>query len=358
MKKLIALLIAAMALAGCSSAPATPSATPAASETPAATGALKVGIGSVTTLSVADATADAEGKAQFNTTYATVVLEGDVIKYVSIDTAQNTGKFSTAGAVTAPEDITKTPTKKEKGADYGMLSASEIGKEWFEQIAAFEEYAVGKTVAELAAMPTLDKGDGNHTAVPDVEELKTSVTMTVGDYIKAVEVAAANAQEVEGVAQVGTGSFTSLSTADATADKDGQFQANTSFAVVALDADGKIVFTNIDTAQNTVKFSTAGAVTAPEDITKTPTKKEKGADYGMLSASEIGKEWFEQIAAFEAYTVGKTVAEVIEMPTFDKGDGNHTAVPEVEELKSSVTMTVGDYLKALSIAANNLTEIK
>ncbi|MEG0076399.1 hypothetical protein [Anaerorhabdus sp.] len=356
MKKLLTLLVAAMVLAGCSSAPATPSATPAETETPAATAELKVGTGSVTSLSTADATADKEGQVQFNTTFATVVLEGDVIKHVSIDTAQNTGKFGTDGAITAPEDPTLTPTKKEKKEAYGMASASEIGKEWFEQIAALEEYAVGKTVAEVVGMKTYAKDD-KHPAVPEVEELKTSVTMSVGDYLKAIQVAADNAVAVENVAKVGTGSVTSLSVADATADKDGQIQANTTFAVVALDADGKIVYTSIDTAQNTGKFSTAGAITGPEDPTLTPTKKEKKEAYGMLAASEIKKEWFEQIAALEAYAVGKTVADVVGMKTFAKDD-KHPAVPEVEELKTSVTMSVGDYLKALEVASNNAVEIK
>ncbi|MEG0176882.1 hypothetical protein [Anaerorhabdus sp.] len=356
MKKLLTLLVAAMVLVGCSSKPATPTETPAETEAPVETTGLKVGIGSVTSIKVADASEDKDGQAQFNTTFATVVLEGDVIKYVSIDTAQNTGKFSTAGAVTAPEDPTVTPTKKEKGADYGMLSASAIGKEWFEQIEALEAYAVGKTVAEVVAMPTVNTED--HDNVPDVEELKTTCTMSVGDYLKAIQVAADNAVAVENVAKVGTGSVTSLNIADATEDKDGQVQANTSFAVVALDADGKIVYTSIDTAQNAGKFNTTGVITAPEDTTVTPTKKEKGADYGMLSASEIGKEWFEQIAALEAYAIGKTPQEIIDMPTFDKGDGNHTNVPDVEELKTTCTMTIGDYQKAIQSAANNAVEIK
>ena len=196
MKKLLALLIAAMVLTGCSKAPAPtePTATP---ETPEVTTGLKVGSGSFTSLSVADATADKDGKIQADTTFATVVLEGDVIKYLSIDTAQNSGKFSPAGAITGPEYPTMTPTKKEKGADYGMLVASEIKKEWFEQIQAFEEFTIGKTVADVLAMPTFDKGDGNHTAVPEVEELKTTVTMTVGDYLKALQVAETNAVEIK-----------------------------------------------------------------------------------------------------------------------------------------------------------------
>ena len=48
---------------------------------------------------------------------------------------------------------------------------------------------------------------------------------------------------------------------------------------------------------------------------------------------------------------GKTLAEVTGMPTYER-DANHTACPDVEDLKSSVTITVGDYLKALEEAAS------
>ena len=37
-----------------------------------------------------------------------------------------------------------------------------------------------------------------HTAVPDVEELKSSVTITVGDYLEALEKASEVAVAVEG----------------------------------------------------------------------------------------------------------------------------------------------------------------
>ena len=66
---------------------------------------------------------------------------------------------------------------------------------------------------------------------------------------------------------------------------------------------------------------------------------------------EGGGEWYEQAAALEEYMIGKTVTEVLEMPTVER-DASHTAVPDVEELKSSVTITVGDYLEALEKASS------
>lgn len=73
----------------------------------------------------------------------------------------------------------------------------------------------------------------------------------------------------------------------------------------------------------------------------------------MKAASSIGKEWYEQAEALEAWCVGKTVAEVVGMPTYDKGDGHHTQVPDDVDLKSGCTIDVGSFLEAIQAAANN-----
>ena len=83
--------------------------------------------------------------------------------------------------------------KKALGADYGMVKASPIGKEWFEQIAALEQWMIGKTLEEVLAMPVYAKDD-SHPTCPDVEELKSSCTMNVGSYLEAVKGAAAAAK--------------------------------------------------------------------------------------------------------------------------------------------------------------------
>ena len=75
-----------------------------------------------------------------------------------------------------------------------MKRVSSIGKEWYEQAAALEEWCIGKTVEEVLGMKTFDRGDGSHTMVPDEADLKAGCTITVGDYLKALVNAAANAQ--------------------------------------------------------------------------------------------------------------------------------------------------------------------
>ena len=77
-----------------------------------------------------------------------------------------------------------------------MVVASPIGKEWYEQIAALEEWMTGKTVEEALALEVYDK-DESHTSVPADEDLTSSCTMSVGGYLEALKGAADAAVEVE-----------------------------------------------------------------------------------------------------------------------------------------------------------------
>ena len=60
-----------------------------------------------------------------------------------------------------------------------------------------------------------------------------------------------------------------------------------------------------------------------------------------------------QAEALEAWCIGKTVEEVVSTPTYDKGDGHHTHVPDDVDLKSGCTIDVGNFLQALQKAADN-----
>ena len=154
----------------------------------------------------------------------------------------------------------------------------------------------------------------------------------------------------ESAVKHGLGMVTSVATpTDATAEKAGSTQVNTTVCSVELDADGKILAVIWDVQQTKVQFGVDGKanVPAPETLL---SKLEKGEAYGMRKASAIGKEYFEQITAFAEYCVGKTVEEVLAIEVFQR-DENHTAVPAVEDLKASVTISVGDYLASLAKAA-------
>ena len=283
----------------------------------------------------------AAGRVRVTSTYAAVLLDdAGKIVYVDIDSAENEGTFDAMGAVVAAE---AAPTKTEKADAYGMKGNSAIGKEWFEQIEALEAYFIGKTIEEVKGIEV------DADAVPVAEDLKASVYVGIDAYIAAVEAAVKNAVEVKGVAKVGVGSVTSVSGRAATADAAGRIETNVTFMGVAMDKDGKVLVAQLDVAQNQGTFDTMGAIVKAEAA---PTKKEKGADYGMKGASAIGKEWFEQAAGLEAYLVGKTAAEVEAIEIDAEG------VPVAEDLKTSISVGIDEYLAAFAKAVANAVEVK
>jgi len=313
-------------------------------------GAVKMGLGITTSIDKSsDATEDSNAQAQVDTTFAAVSFdaEGNIVG-VQIDVAQVRVAFDEDMQVTNRDAALKT--KKELGDDYNMRGQSEIGKEWFEQIAAFEEWMIGKNIDDVLNMDVKER-DASHTHVPDVEELTSSVTITVQDYLKAVEKAWENAIEVEGLKTLGLGHDLSIaSSTDATEDSNAQAQVDATIAATGFDGDGKVVGTIIDTAQTRVAYDEDGKVSNRDAALK--TKKELGDDYNMKGRSEIGKEWFEQMAAFEEWMVGKTIDEITGLEVQER-DASHTHVPAVEELTSSVTITVEGYLNAVEKASAN-----
>ena len=156
--------------------------------------------------------------------------------------------------------------------------------------------------------------------------------------------------EVVPTYKTGVGAVISAKPVDATADKDGSVQVNTTIVVATFDQDGKVVSATLDTAQQTAKITAEGKVNGDIDLR---TKVEKGADYGMAKVSEIKKEIDAQYLALTDWMVGKTVAEITGIKTLDKGDGSHTMVPDIEDLKASVTITVADQFAALAKAEAN-----
>ena len=73
-----------------------------------------------------------------------------------------------------------------------MKASSKLSLEWFEQVANFEKWAVGKTVSELLNMQTVYIDDERAT-VPNEPDLNVSVSISVGDFLKVIRLAAINA---------------------------------------------------------------------------------------------------------------------------------------------------------------------
>ncbi len=363
MKKILiivlALMLALTALAGCSTNNNQPSATPAATETvsetqtatePATTSetnaAVKTGLGMVVSVAKStSATGSDAALAEADIVMAAVTLGADgKIADVKIDMTQSKVNFDATGQLTT-DIAAEVKTKVELGGEYGMASASGIGKEWYEQIAALEDWMVGKTIDEVKAMQLDAEGK------PAEADLTSSVTVHVSDYIKAVDKAVANAKDfgatVSGATKTGLGTIVSLAkSTSAAADAEGLAQTDNVAIAVTVDESGVIVGAMIDTAQVKINVDSKGVVTTDLAVEQ-KTKVELGAEYGMASASSIGKDWFEQSAALAQWMIGKTIDQVSAIQMDAEGKTTEA------DLTSSVTIHVSDYIKAAQKAVAN-----
>ncbi|MGM0652094.1 MAG: hypothetical protein ACQES4_04835 [Bacillota bacterium] len=358
MKKLFWLLLvlslALVMVVGCGEAPAEEEPQPdeetpdeeAPDEEAAADGVSTMGLGIVTSIGRSvdyDPDADVMATGQVDTTMATATFdeEGRIVD-VMIDVAQVRVEFDEDLQV-ATDPSQEFRTKKELGDDYGMRKASDIEKEWDEQIEALEEWMVGKTVDEVLALPLMEDDQS-----PDDPDLRTSVTITVTNYFAALEKAYQNAESVEhGAEMLGLGHNIGINRSvslDLDNDVMPMAQVDVIIAGAVFNDEGQVGAVQIDTAQTRINFSEEGQVTS-DPTAEYPTKKELGDDYGMRKASDIEKEWDEQIEALEEWIVGKTVDEVLALPLVDD-EGS----PDDPDLRTSVTMTVSGYFEALAEA--------
>ncbi len=330
MKKILCAILAIMMIAtavvltSCNQTEATP-------ET------LKLGLGVYSYYEGAtDASADGNGKGEVITTAAAVLVDkdGKIVK-CEIDTIDNVVEYTAEGKFVT----TEFKTKYELGADYGMKNPYYgSAKEWFEHADAFESVVVGKTVADVKALVAAD-GKGTDALI------NAGCTISASDFVSAVEKAVANAKDSEATADstLGLGIASSMSGEDATADKAGKIEIDTSIVAMALDADGKVIASSTDCAASEFGFDAAGAATT--NTTKAlSTKGELGAAYGMKNPNYgSAKEWFEHAAAFDATCAGKNATEIAALANYGvAGDALVSA---------GCTVYVGNIVKAAVKAA-------
>jgi hypothetical protein len=349
MKKVLVMLVVfsllALSLAGCAG-------------TSSKGGAVKMGLGINTSIAKSRDYSVKDGKetlaqAQVDTVIVAASFDKDgKVVTVHIDSAQTRVAYDKDMKVTA-DKTAKPQTKKERKDDYGMKKVSNIEKEWYEQIEALENWMVGKTIEEIKNMK-VKKVDDAHPSVPDIDELTSSVTITIQDYVAALEKAYNNAIEVKGVTKLGLGHTGSIAKSRDYSVKDGketlaQAQVDTIISATGFDKDGKVVAALIDSAQTRIAYDKDGKVTS-DKAAKPQTKKERKDDYGMKKVSNIEKEWYEQIEALENWMAGKTIAEIKGMKV-KKVDDAHPSVPDIEELSTLVTITIQDYIFAVEEAS-------
>ena len=279
-----------------------------------------------------DATADKDGSGKVDLTVAAVSVDADgKIVACALDTASNTVGFTADGKAVANAEF---KTKYELGNDYNMVAYGGSVKEWFEQADAFESVVAGKTLDEVKAMVVDGKGNDDVIAA--------GCTIAVTEFVGAIEKAynAAKESDVTANDTLKVTAATEQTCTDATAEKDGTNKVSTTVFAAAVNADGKVVAASSDCVEVSFSF-TAKGVSTLDTAKAVLSKKEQGADYGMVAYGGSAKEWFEQAAAFDAACIGKTAAEIAGLVAED-GKG-------VSDLQAAgCTIYVTGFVKAAS----------
>ncbi|NLM38037.1 MAG: hypothetical protein GX202_07925 [Firmicutes bacterium] len=301
---------------------------------------VKTGLAVITVVEKSTNAGTEPGQAQIDSAVVAVTVDskGKIVKCV-IDGVQSWISFDATGKILTPL-TTVFPTKNELGEAYGMKRASSIGKGWSEQAAAFAKYVEGKTVNEVKNIAV---DAGKH---PTGSDLKASVTISIGDFITAIEKAVAQAQDLGATAadQLRLGVVTTMANSTNAGQNLGLAEAYSTYVAITQDAQGTITSCVIDATQGRVNFDASGKITT--DLTaRIKSKNELGEAYGLKRGSSIGKEWNEQAAAFAMYVTGKTPAQVAGI-TVDASQH-----PVDQDLKASVTIGIGDFKAALAKAA-------
>lgn len=303
-----------------------------------AEGGLKLGIAIVTDNSAsASATADADGLNSSDITVAAVLVdENGVIVNCLIDCIQPRVNFNAKGElVTADGETFKSKMIKQE--EYGMRKASAIGAEWFEQAKFFCNYCIGKTAADIAGI-ALDTSNGTKPVDADIT---AGCTINIGDFIEAVTAACAGAEDV-GAKATDAFKLCTLTKATsgkaATADANGNAEADACCVAVTIDENGVYTACALDVVQSKLAFDATGAIVG--EVTRPVSKKVLQDGYNMRNASPIGKEWFEQAAFFTAYVTGKTIDQV-------QGIAIEGGKATDADLTAGCTISIADFITVL-----------
>jgi hypothetical protein len=299
------------------------------------------GFGSVATYKVTAAKAEQtgtlkNGRVQTTITYLAVVTDTEgKIANTRLDVVQITvnpvkkaeGDVKAETALASKVNAEGDPKSKwELLGDYGMKGASPIQKEWYEQAEAFENWTVGKTLAEVKAGVSTD---GLH-----LTDEAVGVTITVNDFVAALEEALDNKVAFKGTdvaadLHVGVGGFGSRS-ADTLQDtfvvtgvalsKDKVNKAALDEYQIPYDVVAAPVLLDGAPAEALNVVVAAKKQVVPNDaLTGTiKSKHDLGDLYGMKGASPIQKEWYEQANALVAALEGKTMDDAFK--TLNEGD--------------------------------------
>ena len=217
--------------------------------------------------------------------------------------------------------------------------------------AAFEQYVIGKTAAEVSGMETVVNESG-HTVTTD-ETLYASCSISIGDFIEAVTKACNDEQgqtfQSDGSFKLGLAANTKADESKAaTADEEGVVKMYSEFGAVVLGADGKIAAALTDATQPQIKINAAGEIT---DSVFKGTKRELKEAYNMVAYSNATLEWYQQAKNFVDFAAGKTPDELKAVETKINDEGHQVFVDEA--LYASCSISVDGMIAVLVKAAGN-----
>ncbi len=353
MKKILALVLALAMVATFAACGGNDASSNNGSSGAAATAEYKLGMGVVVSLdSSADATDEKDALAQADATVATVVLDKDgKIVAADLDCAQT--KVNVKDGKIVDVEKVDVRTKKEKKEDYNMKGASPIGKEWYEQAAAYVEKMVGKTAADIEAITTEEKN--GHQVATDAD-LYAACTMDITAFKAAFVAACKDAQAKTFKAAEGFKLGLDVETkvdgsTDATAEKNATAQLYSTFGAIVVDKDGKTIAALVDEIQPKVEVDKDGKIAAKTYVN---TKRNLKEDYNMVKFSPEGTciaEWYVQAKDLTDYIASKamTADQIKAIATADtRGDGYMR--PTDADLAAKCTMQISGYQAVLANA--------
>ena len=133
------------------------------------------------------------GSVGVNVLTASITIDKEnIIRSLKLDKYELTVEVDENGYLVGDISTDGVKSAKEMGYDYGMKSSSKLSLEWFEQVENFEKWAVGKKVGELLNMKTVYI-DETRPSAPGEPDLNVSVSISVGDFLKVIKLAAINA---------------------------------------------------------------------------------------------------------------------------------------------------------------------
>ena len=222
-----------------------------------------------------------------NHALALVIGADGKIVAARFDCAEIKPELDEGGSLIAQASVA---TKVEQGDNYGGGYGMQAGS-WANQAKAFEDYIVGKTAAEVAALDlSLVAGCTMQSTTPLFQAL----------------VAKAFASELKVSFSTADPITVGLAIDSTVSENKGTVSVSSDFAGVVIAGD-KVVATMIDSCEQ--KFTIEdGALVAPE--TPAVSKNDQGDEYVMNKGA-----WYKQAQAFANSTVGKTIAELADLET-------------------------------------------